>query len=72
MELIHVRKRSTAIIQEEYSLEIDSDEYKEYMAKNPDATTEDVARDLKPENTIDYVVFIDDTIMTHEIECELN
>jgi hypothetical protein len=53
-------------------LEIDSDEYKEYMAKNPDATTEDVARDLKPENTIDYVVFIDDTIMTHEIECELN
>jgi hypothetical protein len=71
-EVIHVTKRSSAIIQESYSLEIDSNKYKEYMAKNPNATAEDVARDLEPVNKIDYEVFIDKITQTHETECEFN
>ncbi len=67
---IRVNRRSTAIIEEEYNLDIDKEEYDSYMKENPDASLEDVVFTLQSEKK-HYEVSVDDINMVHESDYEL-
>jgi hypothetical protein len=67
---ISVFKRSTAIIEEEYNLDIDTKKYDEFMKENPDASEEDAVNTLECEK-VNYEVSVDDINMVHETCYEL-
>jgi predicted component of type VI protein secretion system len=64
---IIVNKRSSAIVEEEYTLEVDQTEYDKYMEEHPEATAEEIANALEGERT-DYDVSIEDIGMVHSVE----
>lgn len=67
---ISVFKRSTAIIEEEYNLDVDTEAYDAYMKENPDAPLEDVVVSLESEK-VNYEVSVDDINMVHDYSLDV-
>jgi hypothetical protein len=62
---ISVSKRSTAIVDESFVLVIDPKVYEEYINKHPNATPEQIAKELESER-VDYDIEVDEIVMVHD------